>query len=483
MGERLLLGSGPLLADVAHRFDRSVLVGTPDEELAETLRNGGIAVETLDPTAEDALSHLGGDIVFVIEDNPTTRRAIVRAVSRALPEAYLLVSTRGDHPPDADAVFDSTQAVASRILDCLQSENPSRLLGVLRDIDRLAVVLHDTPDPDAIASGVALARIAQLADCETDVCYYGDIGHQENRAFVNVLGLTLRKLEPDEDLSVFDGFALVDHARPGVNDQLPSDTPVDIVIDHHPPRAPIDAEFVDLRPDVGATSTLLVEYLDRFDIVPETDIATALLFGISVDTNAFTRGVSVQDFEAAASLVTVADLEILSDIETPSIGQGTFDVLARSITNRRVEGDVVLSFAGEIRDRDALSQAADRLLRLEDVTTTVVYGLESDTIYVSARSRADGIDIGEALRDAFGQVGSAGGHVDMAGAQIGIGIYETPAEGESILDIVESDIADRFLEAISTATHPVPTDDDPAEVDRRYRGRTENASQSDSSDD
>jgi len=291
------------------------------------------------------------------------------------------------------------------------------------------------------------------------VCYYGEITHQENRAFVNLLEFDLRNLERGVDLSEFDCFALVDHSRPGVNDGLPEDTPIDIVIDHHPPRMPVEARFVDLRSEVGATSTLLVDYLRALDIAPSEAIATGLLFGIRVDTDEFTREVCAADFEAAAFLQPAADLGTLERIESPSMSAETLEIIARAISNRERHGPVLVSGVGTLSNRDALAQAADRLLNLEDVTTTFVYGLADETVYVSARARGTDIDLGETLRDAFDQIGSAGGHADMAGAQLPVGLLDAADDAEETLTgVADPFVTDRFLEAIDSRTHRVMRD-------------------------
>jgi len=328
---------------------------------------------------------------------------------------------------------------------------------VLRDIDgHLAVVMHDNPDPDAIASAVALGDLAERAGCTVSLCYHGDISHQENRAFVNLLEFDLVNLdtEPDDALEAYDGFALVDHSRPGVNDQLPEDLPIDIVIDHHPPRLPVEARYVDLRSGVGATSTLLVDYFQRLDIEIPEPIATGLLFGIRVDTREFRREVSVDDFQAAAALVSRADMEALQRIEDPSVSGETLAIIGRAIANREEEGSVLLSCVGQVADRDALAQAADQLLDLEGIHATMVYGVRDGTIYASARARGAGIDLGEAVRDAFGQIGSAGGHADMAGAQITLGVLDSVDDREeSLHSIVSSVVNDRFLDAVQSRSH------------------------------
>ncbi|MDS0223334.1 bifunctional oligoribonuclease/PAP phosphatase NrnA [Haloarcula sp. S1AR25-5A] len=472
MLSRLVLGLGPTAADLLDGIsdDRGELtVVTEDEHRAETLRADGINVLEADQSDPAVLADLDvrPESVIVASEDPERNAAAAAAARDCFPDAFLFAyAGRGATAEQRDRL----DSVADRVVDPLavvtdhlaksvgdEGTRARQLNQVLRTIDdHLAVVTHDNPDPDAIASAVALATLAERAGCEVTVCYYGEISHQENRAFVNLLEFDLRNLDADstDELAAFDGFALVDHSRAGVNDQLPPDTPIDIVIDHHPPRVPIEARYVDLRSGVGATSTLLVDYLQRFDIDIPTPIATGLLFGIQVDTKDFRREVVAADFEAAAHLVTNADMATLQRIEDPSVSPETLSVIGRAITNREQEGSVLLTGVGEIGDRDALAQAADRLLDLEGVQATMVYGVIDGTIYASARARGADIDLGEALRDAFGQIGSAGGHADMAGAQIDLGVMDTVDEREeSLEDIVRSIVSDRFLDAIQSRSH------------------------------
>ena len=471
MLSRLVLGLGPTAADLLDAIsdDRGDLaVVTQDEHRAETLRADGINVVEADQTDPSVLAELDfhPESVIVASENPERNVDAAMAARDSFPDAFLLAyAGRGataDQRDRLDSVADRLVTPETVVTDYVvqsvgdEGTRARQLHQVLRGIDdHLAVVTHDNPDPDAIASAVALGALAERADCEVTVCYYGEISHQENRAFVNLLEFDLRNLDADspDELDAFDAFALVDHSRAGVNDQLPPETPIDIVIDHHPPRVPIEARFVDLRSGVGATSTLLVDYLQRFNIDIPTPIATGLLFGIQVDTKDFRREVAAADFEAAAHLVTNADMATLQRIEDPSVSPETLSVIGRAIANREQEGSVLLTGVGEISDRDALAQAADRLLGLEGVHATMVYGVVDGTIYASARARGADIDLGEALRDAFGQIGSAGGHADMAGAQIDLGMIAVDDREESLEEIVRSIVSDRFLDAIQSRSH------------------------------
>ena len=478
MQRRVVLGCGDATSVAVER-----LAGWPGA--LTVIAAGGVPIDidqagvTYERAAPDDTSAYPdrADLVFVAGDDNTTNAAAATAAREVYPDAHLAVYVG----PDADAAVASRiVAVADRVVDAdrvlvdrmtelttdLGAARVRRLHTTLRRIDgRLAVVMHDNPDPDAIASALGLVRMAARVGLSADACYFGNISHQENRAMVNLLDLELVELDDADAVAEYGGVALVDHSRPGINDGLSEDTDVDIVVDHHPPRAPVKAHFVDLRRDIGATSTLVSDYLSRTGVDPGTELATALLFGIRVDTDDFTREVSVADFEAAAWLVTHADLSVLERIESPSMTPEVLETLSRAIGNRDVRGDALLTNVGPTGDRDALAQAADRLLTMEGVRIAVVYGFKDGTIYVSGRTRGTDVDLGETLRDALGTIGSAGGHADMAGAQVSLGILgDVDRDSEAKLtDIVTDVVAGRLFETLEDATTLLGVDDDGSE--------------------
>ena len=482
MTRRLLLGCSAVgNALVEHtrdeRGERDDLVAiTDDTGWVSTLRDRNVATVEADPT-DPATYPDSAAVVLVASDDAERNVAAARAARDRYPEA-MIVAYLGTAPTDeqraaiaavADRAVDPAAAVADRVLETVGlddergadpeaefadgggGEKPARLLATLRRLSGpLLVVAHDNPDPDAIASAIGLARIADSIGVEADACYGGEIAHQENRAMVNLLDIRLRPFG-EVDLDAYGGVALVDHSRAGINDSLPEGYPVDVVVDHHPPRGPVAGSFVDIRPAVGATSTLIAEYLSRYGIAPDRELATALLYGIRIDTKDFTRATAIDDFEAAADLLAHADESTLERVESPSVSPETLRVLAAAIENRDVRGSVAASCVGEIADRDALAQAAERLLDLEDVTVTFVYGYADGVIYGSARARGADVDAGELLRDALDPVGSAGGHAAMAGAQVPLGILSEVSEAESLPDVVEAFVAGRFFEALDDA--------------------------------
>lgn len=461
MTSRLVLGNGVFGRALVDRVDSGDLIAVVNDERAEReFTEQGIKVERGDPTNERLLLAFDGriDSVLIAGDDPQRNLEIATAARSAL-GTLPIVAYAGQNPTEelteklrdvADDVIDRVNPVSSRVLEHVSGPDGKRaqaLRGTLREIDgTLAVLAHDSPDPDAIASAIALVSLAESVGVEAVACYFGDINHQENRALVNLLDLDLRALDDPAEIDAFGGIALVDHARAGVNDQLPEDTPIDIVIDHHPPRGPVDGTFVDLRSSAGATSTLLTEYFELLGVELPPDVATALLYGIRIDTDDFTREVSVSDFSAAVTLVSSADVSVLERVESPSVSSETFQTIATAVDNRAVHESVLVSGVGYIGDRDAIAQAADHLLDMEGITTTLVFGIDDGTVYLSGRARGTRIDLGETLRRAFDRIGSAGGHADMAGAQIPVGMLAEP--DEDVEEVVRNVITAEFFEAL-----------------------------------
>jgi nanoRNase/pAp phosphatase (c-di-AMP/oligoRNAs hydrolase) len=328
------------------------------------------------------------------------------------------------------------------------------LYDLLGDGQELTVVCHNNPDPDCLASAFALARIAADAGIdERRIIYSGDISHQQNRAFINLLEM---RISPFERATVTDRpagslLAFVDHSTPGANNRVPEGTPVDVVIDHHPADE-IDARYVDHRVSAGATATILTEYVQESGLAFDTPLATALLFAIRRETLSFLRGATPGEYAAAGLLHDHADRDLLRRLSTPSVSGATVDAIADAIRNRVVRGSVLLTHVGRTDERDALPQAADYLATLEGVDTAIVFGIVEDAIHLSARSTDARVHLGDVLADAFSDIGSAGGHREMAGGEIPLGVLgDYVGDDTQVVAIVEQVVTARLLASLNLA--------------------------------
>ncbi len=326
------------------------------------------------------------------------------------------------------------------------AQDLKKLISVVADA-KFAIIVHNNPDPDAISSAMGLKEIASSVGVKAEILYKGEIGHHENKAFVNLLDVELDESK-DFKPSDYKKIAMIECAVPGVNNLLPPNTQVSIIIDHH--QADIEevkAEFVDIRPNIGATATIMTKYLQDLEIQINTELATALLYGIKVDTNDFQRNTDPADLTAAAYLYPLANHDILSKIESPSRSTEEIDILGEAIKNREIKGSYLISNVGTIRNRDSLAQAADYLLTLEGITTTVIFGLAEDHIFVSGRSRDLRVNIGKVMQDAFG-ADKGGGHSTFAGAQIPLGVFGGTKDKQTLMKLAEEVVVKRLLSVI-----------------------------------
>jgi nanoRNase/pAp phosphatase (c-di-AMP/oligoRNAs hydrolase) len=302
----------------------------------------------------------------------------------------------------------------------MPDEHLNRLFEAVGQSRSVLILPHNDPDPDAIASAVALRHLlTEKLDVEAQVAYQGIIGRAENRALVRYLGNPFRRLTTS-DLRRSDCIALVD-AQPGAgNVTLSPESSVAIVIDHHPPReATGAAAFADVRPEVGATSTILTEYLQTAGLKPSQPIATALFYGIKADTMGLIRSTSPVDAAAFCYLQSQVDMEALSKIEHAQVPAEYFKSYVLALQSARIYDRVVVAYLGSVDYPDLGAEMADILLRLRGVRWVVCIGTYQDLVMVSVRTR-DRQGAGQLVQDIVGNQGTAGGHGTMAGGQIPI---------------------------------------------------------------
>lgn len=297
----------------------------------------------------------------------------------------------------------------------------SAALANLRDAigsdKRVLILPHNDPDPDAIASAVALKFLLDRRwGVTADIRYNGIIGRAENQALVAYLG---GELEPMQMQPVASPAILVD-TQPGAgNNPLPEGAPVAAVIDHHPLLAQTaHAGFADVRPDVGASSTILTEYLLAADLTPPTTLATGLFYGIKSDTMALGRNVAESDVEAYVYLQALTDPDALIEIEQAQVPPAYFQSINTALEAARVYKDILIADVGVMAYPDLVAELADWLLRLQGVDWVVCMGVYRNSLRVAVRTRHHDGGAGQMARAIVAQDGIAGGHGTMAGGQV-----------------------------------------------------------------
>jgi nanoRNase/pAp phosphatase (c-di-AMP/oligoRNAs hydrolase) len=424
----------------------------------ETLRDQNFDAHVGDITKEEVITNLltaDLEIVMILSSDVKANMAALSAIKEKKPDVFVIVRAADPLSKDkleesgADAVVYPSALIANATLHDLQKaesqRSATRLHQILKTIKTLGILVHDNPDPDSIASALALKQIAASVDTEATIIYHGEISRQENRAFVNLLNIDLIHVDA-VDPNDYDMLALVDTATPGANNPLTNLDNVGIIIDHHEVPEQ-NVLYTDIR-DVGATATILASYLEELDIDLDKRLATALLYGIRIDTQDYKVHVTPADLAATTTLMQLSDREILIQIESPTMSMETLDIIGEAIHNKRITGSYLISNVGFIHNIDALAQAADYLLNLEGVTAVAVFGMNDEKIHLSARSKDVRVNVGAVMSQAFGDIGSAGGHSNAGAAQIPLGVFTGVRDRTTLLHLVEEVVTRRFYAEI-----------------------------------
>jgi nanoRNase/pAp phosphatase (c-di-AMP/oligoRNAs hydrolase) len=320
----------------------------------------------------------------------------------------------------------------------------SKLEQLLKTKSRLLIVMQDNPDPDSIASAIALRKIANsLNNVQCTIAHGGTVGRAENRALVRYLGLNLRPCTEIE-FERFDCIAMVD-AQPGTgNTSLPAGMIPDIVIDHHPLRAATRAvKFIDIRREYGATATILLEYLIQAGIEPDIQLATALFYAIRSDTQDLGKQAIKADIEAVALLFPLANKRMLSEIQRGSVPRAYFRMLDEALRNARIYGHAVITRLAVLDNPDMIAEVADLLLREDETYWTMCMGISGGKLFISIRTSKEDARADKIIRRVVAGKGTGGGHQTFAGGQIPLQ-NAAKSQCESLEKLVQR----RFLKAI-----------------------------------
>jgi nanoRNase/pAp phosphatase (c-di-AMP/oligoRNAs hydrolase) len=363
-------------------------------------------------------------VTAVIDLEPAGRaRAALAAVRAVRPDAAVLVLS--DDVADLDGAGDGTVARAGELRDVLRLDlddelhrlEAERRVHCLRTFaagdDVVPILIHQDPDPDAVSSACAVAAILGGRPDRNPIVTFSEIMRPENRRMVELLRIRVTRITREE-LRGFERVITVDMQPVGLQIE---DRPRFAVIDHHPLEDGYSAAFADIRPEYGATASLITEYL-RAVVATHVGrvLATALLFGIRTDTGSLTRAVTPADVEAYAFLQQNADLQLIRRLQRPSYPIETARAFGAALSTAEYDEDLCVCFLGELHPEEphVLADVADFCLGIENVTRVVVAAILDDSVVLTLRYAGTGANAGDLARALVVDGGSGGGHASMA---------------------------------------------------------------------
>src|SRR5687767_11543055 len=436
--------------------------------VARRLHEAGISIAAGDPRRVD--TYLKADIspstCFVVQNNG---RRSVRKILSAIRDAGGTLTYVLHTGPQNQKAADELKAEFADLADLELAEliRPTLVTELSRsmtrarvqqyqryfaDADKVLILLHNDPDPDALASGLALRNLLRRTKTTAIIGAVQGVTRPENLRMANMLDIHVERITPTS-FRDFDRIATVDVQPHYFGGLLPR---VDLVVDHHPEQSGYIAVFKDIRADYGSTSTILTEHLRAVDVNISERTATAMLYAIKSDTLFFARHTNRVDLEAFTFLYPLADAALIRKMEGAEITLDRLNYVTRASQGGEMRDQVFSAFVGEAPREDFIPYTADFFLQLEDVKWTIVAGIVGESLIVSVRNLGYSRNAGEFVKRWFSDIGSAGGHRAMAKAVVPIARFQEkfgPLEGPAISARI-AEMAEQFLHEVVAPKNP-----------------------------
>jgi len=308
-------------------------------------------------------------------------------------------------------------------LGSLQSKpRPSdRFLHGMGSASRVVFVSHVQPDPDSFGSMLGLAHLVETRTRKKCILTQdGEVNRAENRAMVDLLKLDLHhvtnlKLQPNDAVVMVDSQPGTGRHSCGKPAQLYA------VLDHHvTPGDLAGVPYVDIRPELGATCSLVLKYLIEQNVSLPPRVATALLYGLETELSGYPREGSAADDEAVATLYPHADKDLLARIRNARLPHSHFECLALALQNAVVLDKLIFTWLDPLAQPEQAAEVVDFLVRHDGAEWAICAGVNKGKLVLSVRSSRAHANAGERLSRVCAGLGNAGGHERRAGGCIPI---------------------------------------------------------------
>lgn len=278
---------------------------------------------------------------------------------------------------------------------------------------RVFIQTHNFPDPDAIASAFGLQVLLEKFGIKTTICHHGMVERTTTMNMVTEFGIKMTSDLDLKDMTNEDYIITVDSQKGNANilDLIGDEV---ACIDHHPTFCPADYKYKDIR-IVGSCATIIADYYRQYKIDMPESVATALLYGLKMDTRDFTRGVTELDVQIFAYLFPKANSVLIRRFQSGVIQYNELEAFVDSMRDIQIFGGVAFAFLNFECADAFVATVCDFIQNLDVVNFAVVYSRRENGFKFSVRSELDELNAGRIAEEALRDVGSGGGHKSMAG--------------------------------------------------------------------
>ena len=292
------------------------------------------------------------------------------------------------------------------------------LVDILKDApDEVFIQPHNVPDPDAIASSLGLYYLlSQRGIKKLAIIYDQEIEKANSLKMLELFNVPMVKAADAHTMGAEDWAVLVDAQKGNANI---TDLPTDEVaaIDHHEYKGNMGYRFEDIRPNVGSCSSIIAEWFFENNIEPPRVVATALLYGIFMDTDNLTRGTSNFDIDMFYRLYSLSDIEMIVELKGNEISIKDLEMYAEAFKTVEIYDELAFLRLKNVND-SLLGSVGDIAISIAGVNIVVAYAVKEKGIKLSVRSICNKIKANDLVRFLVEGCGVGGGHDNMVGGFI-----------------------------------------------------------------
>ena len=294
---------------------------------------------------------------------------------------------------------------------------------ILKGLDKLkgsiVIQMHDNPDADCIGAAYGIEKLLNKFGLDAIIVYGGKRISKPNLVkFVDYLKMK-PKFYTELEVTKFDNLITVD-CQYGQGNVSKIEALNIYCIDHHNQDSFFEFVEYDIRREYIASCSLIYKYLIHYEVELDERLATALFYGIQMDSNEFRDTLTESDIEAREGLSRICDRGFLKKVKYENLSSHDVDIIQKvlaSIENDLDLPNIVISGVAEC-DQNLLGVISDYVLGISGITISVIYTDLKDSWRFSVRSVEDNVSAYFIIQSSTKTIGNGGGHTDKAGGVI-----------------------------------------------------------------
>lgn len=295
-----------------------------------------------------------------------------------------------------------------------------KFLRTLSGKRNILITTHRYPDPDAMASCIAMAELVRtkITGAKVEISIIGNVMGGVNALFAEQAQVQMLAWN-EEQLKTHDAVILLDAQPHFANSPLPEGFEPTVVIDHHRTmRKKTKCIFCDIRPEIGATCTIIFSYFMELEAPISRSLGAMLLYAIESDLAGSAGKPGELDNMALSSLTLLADTRKVYQMRYVDLPQNYYIAFANGVNNATFFENVLISHLGEIDTPEKPAVIADFLLRFDKVEWALVTARIENRLVLSLRTRGGKNNAADVMRKLIRGIGTGGGHRTKAGGVV-----------------------------------------------------------------